>query len=176
MLRGVSVFFSLLGMCLVISGGASPWLSFTAPNTPALTFGLLTFCSGGNCVNMSQAPYTGDLCELKAAAAFLFMSFIFSFFSFATGAALASGTDALIADIKLKMVFSTSALGTCFIGTVIGCNQVRGRAGGGARRRRAFPDPTPLPSSLAGLCLLPVAKQQLHVPGQRAKVRPPAGL
>ena len=114
-----AVGFSLLSFCLVISGAASPWLGFTAPNSPSLTFGLLSFCSGGNCVSMTQAPFTGDLCELKVTAAFLFISFIFSFFSFLTGAAMATGSDAAIADSKLKIVFSLTALFTAFTGGVM---------------------------------------------------------
>ncbi len=124
-----SVFMSLVSFCLVISGAASPWLGFSAPNVPSLTFGLLSFCSSGNCVAMTQAPYTGDLCQLKVTAALLFVSFIFSFFSFLTGTLLAAGSDAGIADVKLKLTFSLTALLVCFMGTVIGCNQVRGAQG-----------------------------------------------
>ena len=126
-----SVFMSLVSFCLVISGAASPWLGFSAPNAPALTFGLLSFCSSGNCVSMTQAPYTGDLCQLKVTAALLFVGFIFSFFSFVTGSLLAVGSDASIADVKLKIVFSLAALLVSFMGTVIGCNQVRGGLLGG---------------------------------------------
>jgi hypothetical protein len=120
-----ALLLSLVSFCLVISGASVPWLGFSAPNAPTLTFGLLSFCSGGNCISMTQAPYTGDLCQLKVTAALLFVAFIFSFFSFLTGAALAAGSDAVIADIKLKVVFSCAALLVTFMGAVIGCHQVR---------------------------------------------------
>jgi hypothetical protein len=178
-MEAVSVLFSLASMCLVIAGAASPWLSFQAPNAPQLTFGLLTFCSSGNCVAMSQAPYTGDLCELKAAAALLFIAFIFAFLSLLTGATLAAGSDALIADHKLKIVFSLSALLLTFIGCVIACNQVRASKSLG-RGPAALLHPlfltTPLPHHRSllwcspGVPLLHLAKQPVHVPGQRAQV------
>lgn len=154
-MEAVSVLFSLASMCLVIAGAASPWLSFQAPNAPQLTFGLLTFCSSGNCVAMSQAPYTGDLCELKAAAALLFIAFIFAFLSLLTGATLAAGSDALIADHKLKIVFSLSALLLTFIGCVIACNQVRapqslGRGPAALLHSLFLTTPLPLHHSLVG--------------------------
>jgi hypothetical protein len=77
---------------------------------------------------MSQAPYFGgDLCQLTVTAAFLFVAFIFSVFSSVSGLSLAIGSEVAIADIKVKVVLSLSTLLLCFIGTVIGCNQVRDR-------------------------------------------------
>jgi hypothetical protein len=120
-----SVILNVVCFSLIISSAASPWLGFTAPNVPAQTFGLLTWCSGGNCVSMAQAPYSNDLCELKVTAAFLFISFICSFFAFATLLALMAESDALIADPKLRMAFSALSWFTALLGCIIGCNNVR---------------------------------------------------
>jgi hypothetical protein len=165
-----AVGLSLVSFCLVISGAATPWMGFSAPNAPTLTFGLLSYCSNANCVSMTQAPYTGDLCQLKVTAALLFVAFVFSFFSFLTGAALAAGSDAAIADIKLKIVFSVAACLVAFMGTVIGCNQVRRarRCGVPLAPPRAVAAPPPLHplphctphlSPRADLCLLRGAEQ-----------------
>lgn len=121
-------FVSVTTSCLIIAGATAPWLTFQAPNVPLLSFGLLTFCSQGSCVPMSQNPLGPggvDVCQLTVTAAFLFVAFIFSVFSAMSGLSLAIGSEVAIADIKVKVVLSLSTLLLSFIGTVIGCNQVR---------------------------------------------------
>lgn len=121
-------FVSVTTSCLIIAGATAPWLTFQAPNVPLLSFGLLTFCSQGSCVPMSQNPLGPggvDVCQLTVTAAFLFVAFIFSVFSAMSGLSLAIGSEVALADIKVKVVLSLSTLLLSFIGTVIGCNQVR---------------------------------------------------